>query len=302
MHNHICTKQTNPCVVLPAGSGKSVVMANLVNQWVTQSPCVRGAVLAHRKELVEQNHGKLCSAYPGGDIGIFSAGLGRRDYDSQITFASIDSIFRRAGEFRPFDFLFIDEAHRIPPKGEGKYRTFISECRNFNPKLRVLMSGCGEKVKRLREFDDSLNPPSLGIYPGQKFAPEVLYAAADLLVLPATQAVSPLPLLRAAQAHLPVVASNSQAFREYLRHEQNALLFGPGVHNAGDPTCRRIRPLATAVVRLLENGKLAKQLGSKLQAPFMTLSFMALLVIPKIKLSDKGLFDGEKFEFMRLFE
>ena len=42
----------------------------------------------------------------------------------------------------------------------------------------------------------------------------------------------------------------------------------------------------------------AKQLGSPLQAPFMTLSFMALLVIPSLKLSDKGLFDGEKFEFV----
>ncbi|GAB3831610.1 adenine deaminase [Hymenobacter jeollabukensis] len=44
--------------------------------------------------------------------------------------------------------------------------------------------------------------------------------------------------------------------------------------------------------------KLAKQLGSPLGAPFMTLSFMALLVIPALKLSDKGLFDGEKFEFV----
>ncbi len=43
---------------------------------------------------------------------------------------------------------------------------------------------------------------------------------------------------------------------------------------------------------------LAKELGSELSAPFMTLSFMALLVIPEIKLSDKGLFDGRKFEFI----
>jgi adenine deaminase len=42
----------------------------------------------------------------------------------------------------------------------------------------------------------------------------------------------------------------------------------------------------------------AKLLGTKLKAPFMTLSFMALLVIPNIKLSDKGLFDGQKFEFI----
>ena len=43
---------------------------------------------------------------------------------------------------------------------------------------------------------------------------------------------------------------------------------------------------------------MAKSLGSKLQAPFMTLSFMALLVIPHLKLSDKGLFDGDSFSFL----
>jgi len=48
--------------------------------------------------------------------------------------------------------------------------------------------------------------------------------------------------------------------------------------------------------------RFAKDLGSTLHAPFMTLSFMALLVIPKLKLSDEGLFDGEKFQFIDVFE
>jgi adenine deaminase len=39
-------------------------------------------------------------------------------------------------------------------------------------------------------------------------------------------------------------------------------------------------------------------MGSTLTAPFMTLSFMALLVIPHLKLSDLGLFDGDKFAFL----
>ncbi|MBW1679765.1 MAG: adenine deaminase, partial [Deltaproteobacteria bacterium] len=51
-----------------------------------------------------------------------------------------------------------------------------------------------------------------------------------------------------------------------------------------------------------EVDKMAKSLGSTLHAPFMTLSFMALTVIPKLKLSDLGLFDGEKFKFTDLFE
>lgn len=47
--------------------------------------------------------------------------------------------------------------------------------------------------------------------------------------------------------------------------------------------------------------KRAKELGSKLRAPYMSLSFMALLVIPELKLSDKGLFNGKSFEFTDVF-
>lgn len=48
--------------------------------------------------------------------------------------------------------------------------------------------------------------------------------------------------------------------------------------------------------------RMAKEMGSTLNSPFMTLSFMALLVIPDLKLSDKGLFDGKKFEFTEVFK
>jgi adenine deaminase len=47
--------------------------------------------------------------------------------------------------------------------------------------------------------------------------------------------------------------------------------------------------------------KQAHQLGSTLDSPFMTLSFMALLVIPSLKLSDKGMFDGSTFSLIKLF-
>jgi adenine deaminase len=48
--------------------------------------------------------------------------------------------------------------------------------------------------------------------------------------------------------------------------------------------------------------RMAKEMGSSLNSPFMTLSFMALLVIPDLKLSDKGLFDGKRFEFTNVFK
>ena len=49
-----------------------------------------------------------------------------------------------------------------------------------------------------------------------------------------------------------------------------------------------------------ELDRMAKKMGSKLRAPYMSLSFMALLVIPSLKLSDKGLFDGNSFKFTSL--
>ena len=56
----------------------------------------------------------------------------------------------------------------------------------------------------------------------------------------------------------------------------------------------------TVGLQYAELDKMAKQLGSTLHAPYMTLSFMALLVIPSLKLSDKGLFDGNQFKFTSL--
>ena len=74
----------------------------------------------------------------------------------------------------------------------------------------------------------------------------------------------------------------------------------------------KLLPLPVAGIMTTEDGykvaksyteidRLAKDMGSKLDSPFMTLSFMALLVIPSLKLSDLGLFDGEQFAFTNLF-
>lgn len=59
-------------------------------------------------------------------------------------------------------------------------------------------------------------------------------------------------------------------------------------------------PIDKVAAKYIELDNKAKELGTQLKAPFMTLSFMALLVIPSLKLGDKGLFDGNKFEFTKL--
>lgn len=135
---HLASKQNNPCVVLPTASGKSLVMAETVRRWKESFPPFRCVVLAHRKELVDQNAKELIGIYPDADVGIYAAGLKSHDTEHTITFAGIDSVYDKAGHFAPFDVIIIDEAHRIPVRGEGKYRTFISDCKKFNNNIRVV--------------------------------------------------------------------------------------------------------------------------------------------------------------------
>ena len=60
-------------------------------------------------------------------------------------------------------------------------------------------------------------------------------------------------------------------------------------------------PCGTMAEKYKKLTDIVQHMGCKLKSPFMTLSFMALLVIPELKLSDRGLFDGNKFEFVDLY-
>ncbi|MEO8412395.1 MAG: adenine deaminase [Ginsengibacter sp.] len=85
---------------------------------------------------------------------------------------------------------------------------------------------------------------------------------------------------------------------------------GISCSDAANHSFEKILPLPVAGLMSNDDGyaiakkyteidKAAKDLGSKLSAPFMTLSFMALLVIPHVKLSDLGLFDGDNFTYIK---
>lgn len=138
LNDHLAKKQSNPCIVLPTGAGKSLVIAEAIRRWREAYPPFRCIVLAHRKELVDQNSKEYMALANDNDVGIYSSGLGRHDTDNSITFAAIDSVYNKAGWFKPFDAVIVDEAHRIPIRGEGKYRTFISACKSFNSNIRII--------------------------------------------------------------------------------------------------------------------------------------------------------------------
>lgn len=138
LHNHVCTRADNPAIVLPTGAGKSPVMAWALQKWKQDAPHFRAIALAHVKELVEQNADKMRTIWPAAPVGIYAAGLKMRQMSHDITFASIDSVYKRGPDFDPFDVIIVDEAHRIPLRGDGKYRRFINDCKLQNPRLRVI--------------------------------------------------------------------------------------------------------------------------------------------------------------------
>ena len=137
VYKHLREKDTSPCVVIPTAGGKSLCIAQVAKDAVTLWGG-RVMILAHVKELVEQNAGKLKAICPELKVGVYSAGLDRRDVSQPVVVAGIQSVYNRIEEFAPFDLIMIDEVHMVPPDGEGRYRTFLEAAKRVNPRVRLI--------------------------------------------------------------------------------------------------------------------------------------------------------------------
>ena len=127
------SKEGNPCIVIPTAGGKSHCIAELCKHFINEYPKIQIVVLAHVKELIQQNSEKLSMSWPEHPpFGIYCAGLGLKQKDKQITFASIQSIYNK--KIKDYHLIICDEVHRVPADGEGMYRTFIES----NPRAKVV--------------------------------------------------------------------------------------------------------------------------------------------------------------------
>ena len=109
---HLRTRDDNPCVVLPTGGGKAILLAELATQAVKQWDG-RVLILAHVKELLEQNAEKVKLLCPDIPVGIYSAGLKSRQTKEPIIVAGIQSVAKKACELGSFDLIIIDEVHTV---------------------------------------------------------------------------------------------------------------------------------------------------------------------------------------------
>lgn len=127
----------NPLVVMATGAGKTpsfcTVIKTLVEEWGMRVMCV-----THVGELIEQGYKELIGMWQFAPAGIFSAGLGRRDSQSQVLFGGIQTVANKAALIGHVDVLMIDEAHLVSPKAETQYGLFIAALLEINPDMKIV--------------------------------------------------------------------------------------------------------------------------------------------------------------------
>lgn len=138
IYSYFSEHDGNPLIVLPTGTGKSLVIADFVRSAIDAYPETRVLMLTHVKELIEQNLEKLMAIWPDAPAGIYSAGLKSRDMRSQIVFGGIQSLYTKGLKIGKADLVLVDEAHLMPRKSDTMYGKFLADLKVTNPHVKLI--------------------------------------------------------------------------------------------------------------------------------------------------------------------
>lgn len=121
---HFMNKKNKPFIIqMATGAGKSIVIAGIAKQLNLTGSVL---VLQPSRELLLQNFEKLESYAPDIDVGMYSAGVGKKEI-KPVTYATIQSIYKKPELFKHFKYVIIDECHQVDPKNfeKGMYTSFL---------------------------------------------------------------------------------------------------------------------------------------------------------------------------------
>lgn len=129
----------NPLLVCPVGSGKTLIIAEIIKRILDDAPRCRIVMLTSTRELLEQNGDELKVHVPHIDMGFYCSALGQKRLHNDVTLASIQSIHNKLMQFkRAPQVIIVDEAHTISHNEQTTYRKFIDAARVLNPNLVVI--------------------------------------------------------------------------------------------------------------------------------------------------------------------
>lgn len=123
---------------MPTASGKSWVIAGLIEAITTRELFPRILKLVHTKELIVQNMEKLKILLPDSDTGILSSGLNSHQTNNKIIFGGIATVANRANSIGMIDYVIIDEVHSVSDKETSNYQKTFSVLKTLNPMIRFI--------------------------------------------------------------------------------------------------------------------------------------------------------------------
>jgi DNA repair protein RadD len=139
LYNYWKTEKGHGLLVLPTGAGKSLLLSALIKEICTNWPGTRILVLAHVRELLTQSYEELLHYWPEAPVGLYSAGLSRRDFQAQVLIAGIQSIAKHTQNlFPPPEIVIVDECHLIARTETTRYNATIRLLEQMYPHLRVV--------------------------------------------------------------------------------------------------------------------------------------------------------------------
>lgn len=127
----------NPLLGMPTGTGKSLVIAKLIEMILMQWPGQRVMLLTHVAKLIEQDAKTLRKVWPNAPLGIYSTELKEKQHLQPIIFGGVQSVCKNPELFGWRDIIFVDEAHLIGDRDDTQYIKTIAALKMINPKLKV---------------------------------------------------------------------------------------------------------------------------------------------------------------------
>ena len=128
----------NPVLAWPTGTGKSIVPAIFIERVMKIWPDQRFLLLTHVAELIKQNADALRYVWPEAPLGIYSAGLKKKQPYFPIVYAGIQSAARNPAQFSHRDIIFIDECHLVSQEEASMYLTFLATMKLINPLVKII--------------------------------------------------------------------------------------------------------------------------------------------------------------------
>jgi DNA repair protein RadD len=138
VHDYFEHANGNPLVLMPTGSGKSVVIGDFTAGVIQRWPSQRILMMTDSKHLIQQNADKIQAIMPNVPLGIYSAGLKKKQAIAPIVYGGVQSIYNGVKELGHRDLCLVDEAHMVDDDPKSRYGQVFAALWEKNPLMKVI--------------------------------------------------------------------------------------------------------------------------------------------------------------------